>query len=463
MNKRRGSVRLGIQICISIIFLLLAGCTEAPEETGKGTLKILTYSQDSFDQMYENYFSIKFPDVEVEVIPISDNLEDPYAPVSNEQLKSKVERHRPDLLIIDERNYAKSSSMDLLYNLESWMAQDKVMHPDQFTPAAMDWARKFGGGDIYGLHPEFTTRVLFYNKTLFDRYDVPYPTDGMNWEDLILTAQRIVESQGDGDNIYGYHEMGIRNSAGLVNVISWSDRLLAYNYNLGKVTINTPAWNKAFTLATEAVRNGFFSNLKQTSTQIDGETYITKEDQENNDLFLKGKAAMTSEGMHLLERLEQKSPSFDWGIVTAPAGMSNPDMDTNYYPHPVMAIGANAENKELAWEVLKYFHGEEYAKVRSKLGTSNLSTRAGDKISKTGIALDTFYQRNQIHDKHELYVVDTHDEITREFYIAFDKLREEKTDLIITGKLTVDQALQAIQSEGQFLLDQAKKREKNTP
>ncbi|ANE48890.1 hypothetical protein SY83_12535 [Paenibacillus swuensis] len=59
--------------------------------------------------------------------------------------------------------------------------------------------------------------------------------------------------------------------------------------------------------------------------------------------------------------------------------------------------------------------------------------------------------------------MDTHDEITREFYIAFDKLREEKTDLIITGKLTVDQALQAIQSEGQFLLDQAKKREKNTP
>lgn len=52
--------------------------------------------------------------------------------------------------------------------------------------------------------PSISTRALFYNKDLFDRYGVPYPTNAMTWDDVLALAKRF-PTKGEGEGrIYGF-------------------------------------------------------------------------------------------------------------------------------------------------------------------------------------------------------------------------------------------------------------------
>ena len=59
--------------------------------------------------------------------------------------------------------------------------------------------------------------------------------------------------------------------------------------------------------------------------KINGETYVTEEDQKALDLFYKGKAAMTVGQDDLLDKLKGKPPSFEWGVYSGPVSTRDPE------------------------------------------------------------------------------------------------------------------------------------------
>ncbi|MDF2724984.1 MAG: extracellular solute-binding protein family 1 [Paenibacillus sp.] len=53
------------------------------------------------------------------------------------------------------------------------------------------------GGEVYGLPINSPSPlVLFYNKDLFDKFGVPYPKDGMMWDNLVPLVQQLSRSEG---------------------------------------------------------------------------------------------------------------------------------------------------------------------------------------------------------------------------------------------------------------------------
>lgn len=87
-------------------------------------------------------------------------------------------------------------------DLEPLMKQSRY-DSSKLEPTLLELQRKLGGGAIYGLPVWTATSGLFYNKSLFDKFGVSYPTDGMTWPELTELARKMTRSDG-GVQYYGY-------------------------------------------------------------------------------------------------------------------------------------------------------------------------------------------------------------------------------------------------------------------
>src|SRR5439155_215825 len=55
------------------------------------------------------------------------------------------------------------------------------------------------GDALYALPKGYTPLLVVYNKDLFDRARIPYPTDDWTWDDFLRIAQRLTrDTDGDG-------------------------------------------------------------------------------------------------------------------------------------------------------------------------------------------------------------------------------------------------------------------------
>lgn len=67
----------------------------------------------------------------------------------------------------------------------------------RYDPAVLAMFRR--GGALHALPKGYTPLALAYNKTLFDRAGIPYPTDDWTWDDFLRIAQALTrDTRGDG-------------------------------------------------------------------------------------------------------------------------------------------------------------------------------------------------------------------------------------------------------------------------
>jgi multiple sugar transport system substrate-binding protein len=68
---------------------------------------------------------------------------------------------------------------------------------------AVGLMREIAGGGIYGLPVTNNPGVLVYNRDLFDKFGVPYPRDGMTWDETYDIAKKMTRTDG-GVNYRGF-------------------------------------------------------------------------------------------------------------------------------------------------------------------------------------------------------------------------------------------------------------------
>ena len=73
--------------------------------------------------------------------------------------------------------------------LDQYIEGDSEMDMDDFYQGLFNYSGM--NGKIYGMPAGFTTRVVYYNKDLFDAANVPYPKDGWSWDDFKEIAKKL--------------------------------------------------------------------------------------------------------------------------------------------------------------------------------------------------------------------------------------------------------------------------------
>lgn len=242
------------------------------------------------------------------------------------------------------------------YKLETDMTglvKQYGINENDFEPYLLDAIRQYGEGKLYGLPFENSTNVLYYNKNLFDKFGVAYPTDGLTWDGLYDIAKRL--NRSEGDIVYtGYststNQMLITNQFGLALIDPVTKRS----------TFGDPRWRTIlegeflqfakepmFLQVTERHRKGGLPNLANF----------------NKDMVL----AMYPSGPLLPLVQPQEMSSFEWDMVAMPTFAENKGVGYSAYPNYI-SVTAMSKEKEMAMEVIRYMTGKEFQMMLSKSG-----------------------------------------------------------------------------------------------
>lgn len=90
----------------------------------------------------------------------------------------------------------KYEELGLTEDLNPYVKQFN-MDLNRIDPIVLDTVRKTSGdGKLLGIPISGNVVMMYYNKDIFDRFAVPYPKDGMTWDEVYDLARQLTRSDG---------------------------------------------------------------------------------------------------------------------------------------------------------------------------------------------------------------------------------------------------------------------------
>lgn len=453
-------LRGGVAICMSVA--MLTGCSlDFSKGSDKGSqeprsLKVMYYNESSFFQEYGMLYSAIYPNVDIEVIE-SNQVYNTYMEENDNDyqkaLTAFIEKEQPDVMMIDTSQIENLSNEGKLYDLDTYVS-DKKYNVEGLLPGVIDSMKDYGNGKVFAIPTNFYTQVLFYNKDLFDKFNIPYPTDQMTWNEVMDRAKMFPTDAEPLERVFGLKLGWSSDLSELVNTLSRGEGLKQYNEETLQMTMDTPAWHSLVEQA-QSILNSDALYFEDYRYGRDGIVYF----EENNDYyasepFFSGRLAMMLEGSYYLDQIKnaqdygQDPDSIiqNWDIVTAPVNSQNPDTSyyTNYYN--LFAINASSTNIETAWNFISYVTGDEYARVKSKGYSGSLPLRTKYLEASSDRNYEAFYKLKP--------AIDTSDysKLPERYQYEFYDVSRTAFDRLNKGELTVAEALAELQLKGNELL-----------
>lgn len=196
----------------------------------------------------------------------------------------------------------------------------------------------------YGVPVSVVTSCLYYNKDIFDKAGVAYPTDDWTWEDL-QKASKEIESKVDGVNGFTF---GMKTLPYTFEMYLWSNGT-AFVDEDGKMdgNINSKKSVEVFKM---------FQDMEKDGLAYAAEKGVSSE-------MLGGKTAMYVDGTWPMKQFDEEG--INYGIAQIPK-FKGQDKSISVVNTCGIAISKDSKHKDEAWEFLKYWTGEEMNKYRIK-------------------------------------------------------------------------------------------------
>jgi multiple sugar transport system substrate-binding protein len=254
----------------------------------------------------------------------------------------------PDIMQVGDDAVPMFVDSGAFLSLDDFIGDEYPLDLDIYLPGVV------GPGTYQGqqwlLPKDFSPLGVYYNKTLFDEFGVPYPEDGWTWNDLLETAQALtVDRDGDGiTDVWGIQLPANWTTGFEYWVAAAGGRLISEDGTQFVGYMDSPE-------VVEAV--SFYRDLYNTYNVAPPPADMALFGGGNSQ-FDNGQAAMRVFG-----RWPQAgyldNPNIDLGVVGPPAGSQR----ANVLFWGGFGISSTAENPEEAWRFLRYYVGEEGSQV----------------------------------------------------------------------------------------------------
>ncbi|MEF3312395.1 extracellular solute-binding protein [Paenibacillus sp. GYB004] len=296
----------------------------------------LGVKEEEFNDRFRSVLEKKFPHITLNYIP----------PDKGNSLPELVARgETPDLIRTDVPNL-KNNYIDLKIatDLNEFVKSSNYDLTRFHAPFIQEMIDASQTGALYGLpYPPYFPMVLTYNKSLFDQFGVPYPKDGMNWDEVFEIAKKM--SRAEGDKTYrGF-------SANIMSML----RDNPYGY-----PILDPAADQLF----DAEKwKPLFSNFKRFYELPNNKIAATRP-AEINDAFNKGNVAMQ------VNQYSQYAPipkEIEWDMVAYPVLPQGPKTLT-WRGSAYWSVSATSKHKEEAFQVIAAMVSDEVQLSDAKKG-----------------------------------------------------------------------------------------------
>ncbi|GGD85703.1 ABC transporter substrate-binding protein [Paenibacillus nasutitermitis] len=344
--KRKGKFALAI---VSVMILtLLFGCSSGtngkndpgnknnpPADEGgkkeKVTLNFIRWSNgpalDDEEKDKVKRFNESHPNIEVKMTLL------PWDETFKKIEMSLASNSPVDLFYWDVPAYAWYKK-GLMKNLQPYFERDLNMadfNENLFEPL------KFDGENMYVAPENYQTLVLYYNKDLFDKANVSYPTEDWDWNDFLSAAQKLTIKSGDKTTQFGT-TMSLGAWWGWMALSQEQGGKLTDNiHDPEKLTFNTPETKNALQYLQDLVfKHGVAPNASQSSA-LGGD-------------FLTGKIGMYVGGDWDIASMKA-AKDLKWDLAPMPKWDGN-----RAVPYWVGGYGMTEKSKhpEEAWEFMKW-------------------------------------------------------------------------------------------------------------
>lgn len=207
-------------------------------------------------------------------------------------------------------------------------------------------------GKLYAVPKDFDTNGLFYNKELFDKAGVAYPTDDWTMEDLKAAAIELQAGLGDGEYpiAVGYNS-GQTTFEGSI----YANGGYILNEDKTETGWNDPKTVEAVQAWYEFVEEGISPTSEQMADTLP------------DTMFEGGKLAMLMSGNYMISTFEKNeviNGKFD--VVRRPSFNGKKTDIINGLGY---AINAATKNEEEAVKFLNWLGGEEAMRLQGQGGT----------------------------------------------------------------------------------------------
>lgn len=145
-------------------------------------------SPEAFDNLFGHALRKKFPNYTIKYIQSKEG----------QKLDQLLVQNQAVDVLYASLPYIFGLMMD--YKLEydmSGLVQEQGIDLNQFEPTLIDGIKLSGQGNLVALPVTNMVQVLFYNKSIFNQFGVPYPKDGMTWDETMDIAAKLTRKEGE--------------------------------------------------------------------------------------------------------------------------------------------------------------------------------------------------------------------------------------------------------------------------
>ncbi|MEF3306832.1 ABC transporter substrate-binding protein [Paenibacillus sp. GYB003] len=241
----------------------------------------------------------------------------------------------PDMVINYPYNLTDLTKLGIDYNMDELIKKHGI-DLNRISPEYLESIKTVTGFNYYtGLPMMNNTFALFYNKDLFDKFGVPYPKDGMTWEDARELAVKLTRNEG-GVQYYGLFPDNVYRGA-------YQASLPFVDLKNNKAVFQTEEWKNLFQL--------WYSLYKMPGAEI-----MPKEMNTVNG-FKTGQIAMFSGySGQIPDLLTMKD--MKWDIVTYPTNKTAPGVGQRV-DSPMMSVTNASKAKDAAMQVISVLLSDE--------------------------------------------------------------------------------------------------------
>lgn len=301
-----------------------------------------TFTDVEFEAMIAGPIHAKYPNVTIERIT-------PAATTTPEEVLST---HVPDIIFgsVQQRVIRTGVYQDLRELIKKHNFDES-----RLKPIGYDYIKDItkGKGDaVLALPFNINQHVMYYNKDIFDKFGVPYPTEKqLTWDEAVELGTKLTRTE-NGVNYIG---LVVDNLTGL----SKSLGLPYLDRETGQAALDTPDWLRVF-------------ELYKRILEIPG--YITPDGTWNwtRDHFMKDqnvaiRVSWLANMVGPLEELRQQGVEFNWDIAPAPNFSDQLGTTREAQIHSI-AINSQSPHQDEAFQVIAEILSDEGQRIIAKNG-----------------------------------------------------------------------------------------------
>ncbi len=266
------------------------------------------------------------PDIKVETQSV------PFAEIKKQLSIGVAADQLPDVTLCDTVDNvsfaAMGAAVDVTAEVEAWGEMNSYFDAPRNSTMYE--------GKYYGVPYYSNCLAIMYNKDIFDRMGVEYPTDDWTWDDF---KEKVKATTDKENNTFGLTMCLFKSEEGTFNVLPFVWQAGADYDNL-----DSPEALEAFEMINDFYQAGDMSKELIAMTQADMCAA----------LFATDKSAMMVAGSWLNTNIQNENPDLNYGVVTFPTNKNS-----------ASAIGGGNimmmkdTNKEASWKLMEFLSSKE--------------------------------------------------------------------------------------------------------